>query len=93
MSYSHDVKPVAVTEGVTQGLESRDVTGQFEDSQYSQDAKYLSSLGYVLHAVLWGQPVEELGDVEWENSQDINDIEGGEEKVNLGSWTVWVVIL
>ena len=43
---------MAVTEGVTQGLESRDVTGQFEDSQYSQDAKYLSSLGYVLHAVL-----------------------------------------
>ena len=43
MSYCHDVTPVAVTEGVTQCLQSRDVTWQFEDSQYSQDPKYLLS--------------------------------------------------
>ena len=38
---------MAVTEGVTQGLKSRDVTWQFEDSQYPQDPKYLRNFRIV----------------------------------------------
>ena len=74
---------LTVTESVAQGLEARDMTRQLEDPQDPQNSEDLRSLGDVLQRVLGGQPVEELGNVEGEDAQNIDNIEGGEEKVNL----------
>ena len=43
----------------------------------------MSRLGNVLHRILGGQAVENLGEVEGKDTKDINYIQGRKDKVSL----------
>ena len=66
---------MAVPEGGAQGLQSSDVSGQFEDSEDSKNSEDLCSLGDVLDGVLGREKVKDDRDKEWEDSKKVNYIE------------------
>ena len=66
---------MAVPEGGAQGLESSDVSGQFEDSEDSENSEDLCSLRDVLDRVLGREKVKDDRDEEWEDSKKVNYIE------------------
>ena len=66
---------MAVPEGGAQGLQSSDMSGQFEDSEDSKNSEDLRSLGDVLDGVLGREKVKDDRDEEWEDSKKVNYIE------------------
>ena len=66
---------MAVPEGGAQGLQSSDMSGQFEDSEDSKNSEDLRSLGDVLDGVLGREKVKDDRDKEWEDSKKVNYIE------------------
>ena len=66
---------MAVPEGGAQGLETSDMSGQFEDSEDSKNSEDLRSLGDVLDRVLGREKVKDDRDKEWEDSKKVNYIE------------------
>ena len=56
---------------------------QFEYPENSEDSEDLSRLGDVLQGVLGGESVEELGHVEGEDAENVDDVERGEEELHL----------
>ena len=66
--------PVAVSESEAKCLEASDVTGQFEYSEDSQNAEYLSRLRHPLERILGVEKVQEDRDEEGKNSKQIDDV-------------------
>ena len=66
--------PVAVSESEAKCLEASDVTGQFEYSEDSQNAEYLSCLRHPLERILGVEKVQEDRDEEGQNAKQINDV-------------------
>ena len=74
---------MTVSERCSECLESSDVTRQFEYSQDAENAKYLRGFCNVLQRVLRRELVENQRDEDWENSEEINDIEEGQHESKL----------
>ena len=76
---------MTVSKCVTQGFKPRDVSREFEDSENPQNSEYLSRLCDVLQGVFGGESVEELGHVEGEDAENINDVQRGKEELALNN--------
>ena len=74
---------MTVSECVTQGFKPRDVSWEFEDSKNPENSENLSSFCDVLQGVFGGESVEELGHVEGEDAEDVNDVQRGKEELTL----------
>ena len=74
---------MTVTKSGSQRLESGDMTGQFENTQNSQNTKYLRRLGNGVKRMLGSEKVQNESNIEWENAEKVNDVEEGYEEVKL----------
>ena len=66
--------PVAVSESEAKCLEASDVTGQFEYSENSQNAEYLSRLRHPLESILGVEKIQEDRDEEGQDAKQNNDV-------------------
>ena len=74
---------MAVSQRETECLETGDVTGQFEDSENPQNSEYLGDFGNILETVGVSNNVEDLGEVEGDDSDEINNVEERHDKLAL----------
>ena len=78
---------MAVPECGAKSLQASYVPGELENPENPEDPEYLSSFGEVLEGVVRVEVVEEEGDVEGENAEQVDHIQegDGEEKLKRRS--------
>ena len=78
--------PVAIPEGGAECLEPGDVSRQFEYSQNPQDPEDLGCLGNVAKGVLRGEQVHQQGQVEGENTHQVDHVQERYQILELKIW-------
>ena len=74
---------MAVLQSGAQGLKTCNVSGELENPKNPEDPEYLGRLGEVLEGVVRVEVVEEEGDIEREDAQQVNHVQEGDGEEEL----------
>ena len=77
------VLPVAVPQCCAKSLQPSYVSGELENPENPEDPEYLSCFGEVLEGVVRVEVVEEEGDVEREDAQQVDHVQEGDGEEEL----------
>ena len=79
---------MTVPECGAKSLQASYVPGELENPENPEDPEYLSCFGEVLEGVVRVEVVEEEGDVEGENAEQVDHIQEGDGEEKLKRWDI-----